>query len=72
MSKLPHPSMTASGQRKRHMFARSVRHAFEFFAWASRRHRTPTRQDIQDRWPEMSRATAYRWLRAWKDVQGME
>jgi hypothetical protein len=39
--------------------------AFEFSAWAEQHHGRPTWQQIARRWG-VSRATAYRWLRAWR------
>lgn len=44
-----------------------IEFALHFAAWMQSRRQTPTYRDLMDRF-QMSRGTAYRFLRRWQDV----
>lgn len=43
--------------------------AMRFAIWMTGRHSLPSIQEVRD-YLHCSRATAYRWIRAWKDANG--
>lgn len=45
--------------------------ALRFGAWMQARHTFPRMEDVRDHF-DVDRATAYRWLRAWADANGVE
>lgn len=63
MKQLPSLSLRSAG------VASAFELALRFTAWASQFPTDPTAKQIMARW-EISQATAYRWLAAWRATRG--
>lgn len=55
----------------RHSQFPSIETAMRFVVWANTSHTPPDPRRVMVRW-NVSRATAYRWIAAWRDAMAIE